>query len=131
MEKFYSFLELCAGTVLLKSYSGREFLCRHGTKIWSIAHASICDYIYCNLINVHKQFCFFFAKLCDEKANAFWLCQSETRDISNVKEIYWRELFCSLCGCMLDLWKCLKTFCIRAMCMHAWGYLIRFNLVIY
>ena len=64
MEKFYSFLELCAGTVLLKSYSGREFLCRHGTKIWSIAHASICDYIYCNLINVHKEFCFFFLQNC-------------------------------------------------------------------
>ena len=113
-----------------KSYSGAEFWCKQWAKIGSITHAGIYGYICWNLISLHNEFCFF-ANLCGDEINAFWLCQSETREISNVKKINWRELCWSLCGCMLDLWKYLKTLCIRAMSMHAWGYLIRFNLMIH
>ena len=130
MEDFHWFLELCAGDVLLKSHSGGEFWCRQGAKVWILAHADIFGYICRNLINVHNKLSFF-ANLYGEETNTFWLSQRETREISNVKKINWRELCWSLCGCMLDLCKCLKTLCIKTMCTHEWGYLMRFHLMTY
>ena len=120
---------MCRRCFAKKSFLGR-ILCRQGAKVWSIAHAGIFGYICCNLINVHNKLSFF-ANLCGEETNTFWLCQNETREISNVKKINWKELCWSLCGCMLDLSKCLKTLCIRAMCTHACGYLMRFHLMTY
>lgn len=55
MKDFCWFLELCAGNVLLEVILGANSAAGRA-KVWIIAHADICGYSYCNLINGHNEF---------------------------------------------------------------------------